>query len=151
MADSATGSPPLVWRVPPYQPAILLLLVSACAAVNIYGHPTRNVRVITFGLGLLALAFAIAALRMHLVANDDGVAVRHLLRQAWLPWSEVADIEVVDGVRGASTLRVTRRDHTYVDVPPSLLQPTKPTSKRTALAQLDGVVRQLRARRPSRW
>ena len=138
--------PPLIWRVPPYQPAVLLLLVCASAALNIYGHPAATVRIVTLALGIIAFGFAVVALRMHLIADDDGVAVRYLRREAWLPWPTVAEIEVVHGVRGASTMRVTRADGTFVDVPPSLLQPAKPTSKRTAEAQLENVVRQVRAR-----
>ena len=141
--------PPLIWRVPPYQPAVLLLLVCAAAALNIYGHPSATVRLVTLALGVVAFGFAVVALRMHLIADDDGVAVRYLRSEAWLPWPTVAQIEVVDDVRGASTMRVTRADGTHVDVPPSLLQPGKPTSKRTAQAQLENVVRQVKARQNS--
>jgi hypothetical protein len=87
---------------------------------------------------------------MYLVADDDGIAVRHILRASWLPWSEIDRIEVVSGVRGSNTVRLSRRDGTYVDVPPSLLQPSRPTSKPRALAQLNSVSNQIEARRTRR-
>ncbi|MGI8666123.1 MAG: PH domain-containing protein [Jatrophihabitans sp.] len=142
-------APPLVWRIPPYQPAVLMLVLCAAAALNIYGHPSGTVRIVTLVLGLLCGALAVVALRLQLVADDDGVAVRQIIGQAWLPWSELAELEIVPDVRGAPTVRLNRVDGSYVDVPPSLLQPAKPTGKQRALGQLDHVVRQLRARRPS--
>ena len=148
MTDPAVPAPVLTWRVPPYQPAVLLLLVCAAAGLNIYGHPSATVRMVTLSLGILAFGFAVVALRMHLIADDDGVAVRRVRREAWLPWPTVADVELID-IRGASTVRVTRTDGTFVDVPPSLLQPGKPTSKRTAQAQVEHVVRQVKARQNS--
>lgn len=150
MSVPADESAPLVWRIPAYQPALLLLFVCGCAALNLYGHPSSNVRIFTLAFGLLALGCAVAALRMHLIADTDGVAVRQLRSEAWTPWPEVAEFVVVHGVRGASTLRMIRTDGSFVDVPPSLLQPSRPTGKQQALAQLDGVLRQLSARRPRR-
>ena len=95
------------------------------------------------------LPLATFALRLQLIANDDGIAVRQLLGEAWLPWAQLADLEVVPDVRGAPTLRLNRVDGTFVDVPPSLVQPSKPTGKLRARGQLDGPARQLRARRPT--
>jgi hypothetical protein len=141
---------PLSWRVPPYQPALLMLLVCGAAALNIYGHPSQTVRVVTLALGVLALGMAVAALRMYLRVDDEGVVVRYLLRPAWLPWSEIARVEMVSDVRGADTVRVVRHDGSYVDVPPSLLQPSRPTSKPRALAQLNSICNQIEARRNKR-
>ncbi len=140
---------PLVWRIPAYQPALLMLVLCAAAALNIYAHPSATVRIVTLFIGLACGLGAVAALRVQVVADADGVAVRQVISQAWLPWSEVAELEVMSNVRGAPTVRLNRHDGTYVDVPPSLLQPTKPTSKQRALGQLENSVRQLRARRPS--
>lgn len=138
---------PLYWRVPPYQPALLMLVVCGSAALNIYGHPSQTVRVVTLALGVLALGLAAAALRMYLQVDAEGVLVRYLLRPSWLPWSEIARVEVVSGVRGADTLRVVRHDGSYVDVPPSLLQPARPTSKPRAFAQLTSIGNEIEARR----
>lgn len=138
---------PLSWRVPPYQPALLLLLVCGAAALNIYGHPSQTVRIVTLALGVLALGMAVAALRMYLLIDDEGVLVRYLLRPAWLPWSEIARVEVVSDVRGADSIRLVRQDGSYVDVPPSLLQPSRPTSKPRALAQLTSIGNQIETRR----
>jgi hypothetical protein len=48
-------------------------------------------------------------------------------------------------VRGANTIRIARRNGTFVDVPPSLLQPALPTSKPRARARLDGIAREINA------
>lgn len=140
----------LSWRVPPYQPALLMLLVCGAAALNIYGHPSQTVRIVTLALGALALGMAVFALRMYLQVDDEGVLVRYLLRPAWLPWPDIARVEVVSNVRGADTVRLVRPDGTYVDVPPSLLQPARPTSKPRAQAQLASIGKELEARRTRR-
>jgi hypothetical protein len=139
---------PLVWRIPAYQPALLMLVLCAAAALNIYGHPSTAVRIGTLAFGLLCGALAVAALRLQLTVDDDGVAVRNVLGESWLPWSQLAEFEVVPAVRGSPTVRLNRTDGTFVDVPPSLLQPTKPTGKQRARGQLEHVARQLGARRP---
>lgn len=141
---------PLSWRVPPYQPALLMLVVCAVAALNVYGHPSQTVRALTLVLGAALLGEAALALRMYLGADSDGVVVRYLLRPVWLPWSQIARVEVVSAVRGSDTVRLVRHDGSYVDVPPSLLQPSLPTSKPKALARLKGVAHQLEARRARR-
>jgi hypothetical protein len=141
---------PLSWRVPPYQPALLMLIVCAVAALNIYGHPSETVRAVTLVLGGAVLTAAVLALRMYLGVDAEGVVVRFLLRPVWLPWSDIARVEVVSAVRGSDTVRLVRQDGTYVEVPPSLLQPATPTSKPRALAQLNSVANQLEARRARR-
>ena len=138
---------PLSWRVPPYQPALLMLVVCAVAAWNIYGHPSETARALTLVLGAAVLAAAVLALRMYLGVDADGVVVRYLRRPVWLPWSQIARVEVVAGVRGSDTVRLVRHDGSYVDVPPSLLHPSAPTSKPRAIARLNGIVKQIEARR----
>jgi uncharacterized membrane protein len=98
---------PRSWRVPSYQPAILLLTVSAAAALNIYGHPSGQVRFVTLALGAAALLFAVAWLRMYLIVDDEGIEVRLIWRERWLPWSAVDRIEVVSAV-GGMTVRLSR-------------------------------------------
>jgi hypothetical protein len=147
--DGAGPRPQLVWRIPAYQPALLMLVLCVAAALNIYGHPSTVARIFTLGFGVLCGGLAVVALRLQLVANDDGISVRQLIGEAWLPWTELANLEVVPEVRGSPTLRLNRTDGTFVDVPPSLLQPGRPTSKQRARGQLDGAARQLRARRPT--
>jgi hypothetical protein len=141
---------PMVWRVPPYQPALLMLLVCGAAALNIYGQPSETVRALTLVLGALALGLAVLGLRMHLAVDSDGVVVRYLRRPVWLPWPEVARVEVVSDVRGSDTVRFVRHNGSYVDVPPSLLQPSTPMSKPKAAARLNGICNQIEARRGGR-
>jgi hypothetical protein len=156
VADHGVGGPaleaeqPLSWRVPPYQPALLMLVVCAVAALNIYGHPSQTVQAVTLVLGAAALGLAVLALRMYLRVDSDGVVVRYLLQPAWLAWPEIARVEVVSDVRGSDTVRLVRQDGTYVDVPPSLLQPARPTSKPRALARLNSIGNQIEARRAGR-
>jgi hypothetical protein len=147
MAPPGGQNSQLVWRIPSYQPAALMLVLVAAAALNIYAHPPAVVRIPTLAVGLLCGGLAIAALRLQLVATEDGIAVRQLFGEQWLPWPELAEIEVVPNVRGAPTVRLNRVDGNYVDIPPSLLQPTKPTAKHVVMRNLDTVAGQLEQRR----
>ncbi len=137
----------LVWRIPPYQPAVLMLILVAAAALNIYAQPPVVVRIPTLAVGLLCGGLAIAALRLQLVATDDGIAVRRVVGEQWLPWPELDEVEVVPNVRGAPTVRLNRVDGSYVDVPPSLLQPTRPTAKHVVMRNLAVFAGQLEQRR----
>jgi hypothetical protein len=148
VADSVSGDAgPLAWRVAPFQTALLFLIAGGCAALNIYGDPPGTVAGLTIVLGFAAFAFAVAGLRMYFRVDGDGVAVRYLRREAWLPWSEIDRIEIVSNVRGSNTIRFSRPDGTSVDVPPSLLQPSRPTSKLAASHLLKDVLRQIEDRR----
>jgi len=138
---------PLSWRVPPYQAALLMLVVCASAAFVLYGHPSDTARYLALAAGIAALVLAVFALRMYLVVDAEGIEVRYLGRPVWLPWPQIARVEVVSGVRGSDTVRVVRHDGSYVDVPPSLLQPAVPTSKPRASARLNSIGNQIQARR----
>ena len=151
MADSAQPVlKPLSWRVPPVQTALLILIACPCAAVNIYAHPGTTVRIVTLIVGVAALVTAFASLRMYLVVDDEGVALRFLGREQWLPWSEIDRVEVVAGVRGSETIRFFRTDGSYADAPPSLLQPAKPTGRPAARRMLRDTLRRIEARRDHR-
>ena len=147
MVDPVESTGARSWRIPPAQTAILFLVVTACAALNIYWRPSGPVRIFTILVALAALAWAIVGMRMYLVVDDEGVAIRFVGRESWLPWPEITGIDVVSGVRGAHTIRFTRTDGTHVDVPPSLLQPAKPTKKPVAIARLKSVATELQLRR----
>lgn len=142
------GSTSAAWRIPPVQIALLILLACPCAAVNIYWHPSTTLRLLTLAVGAAALVTALVSLRMYLVVDDEGIAVRFVHREQWLPWSSVARVDVVSGVRGSETIRVSRADRTYVDVPPSLLQPSRPVGKPVARALLRDNVRRMESLRP---
>jgi hypothetical protein len=89
------------------------------------------------------LVGAFLAVRYLLVADEDGIWVRSAVGQHLVEWPDVADIEVTH-VRGTtSTVRITRVNGTFVDVPPSLLQPALPTGARKALAVVSTVARRL--------
>ena len=148
MADSGQrGNEALSWRVSPVATALLILLACPCAAVNIYAHPSTAVRTVTLVLGAAALVTAFATVRMYLVVDGEGVALRYLGRGQWLPWSQIDRVEIAGGVRGSETIRFVRRDGTYADVPPSLLQPVKPTGRPAARRMLRDILRRIEARR----
>ena len=151
MTEPTTAEDHRVWRIPPAWPAATLLVVTAFAALNIYGHPTTTTRVLTIGLGLVALVTAVTWLRLCLAVDHEGIAVRHLRNESWTPWAEIERVEVVTGTKvlaGASTantIRVVRNDGSYIDVPPSLVQPAKPTNKRSAFARLGRIATEIEA------
>ncbi len=141
MTDSAHA--PLEWRVPPWQSAILFLITAACAAANIYVHPSALVRVVTIAAGVATVVMGVLATRVYFVVDDDGVGVRRLLRERSLDWADIESVSVVERGFDVLTLRVTCHDGTYLDVPQSLVMPTKPTGKARVRAQLGDIARQI--------
>jgi hypothetical protein len=142
-----TGSAPapLTWRVPPWQPALLFLLAAGCAAANLYAHPSVAIRVLTIGFGLAGVVMGILATRMYLVVDEDGIGVRRLLRERSVDWDEFDNVAVVYRAFDSVTLRITCRDGRYLDVPQSLVMPTKPTGKVRVQAQLGDMARRVDA------
>ena len=132
-----------VWRIPSWQPAALILLATVLLGYDIYGSPSVGALIMTVVIALAALVSAFLAVRFLLVADDDGIWVRAAFSQHIVEWCEIAEIEVLHVRRTTSTVRITRTNGTLVDVPPSLLQPTLPTSARTALAGVSTVARRL--------
>ena len=137
---------PLIWRIPPWQPAVLLLITSACAALNIYAQPSVTVRIATIMTGLAALCSAVGAIRMYFVVDSDGIWIRRFVTGQLIEWDDVLAVKIVVLKHGNSTVRIVRGDSSEVDVPPSLLQPTMPTRNARAMAALGNVARQVEAR-----
>lgn len=134
---------PQEWRIPSWQPAALILLAAVLIAFDIYGSPGIGALLMTAIIAAAALVAAVFAMRYLLVADEDGIWVRTLFGQQLVEWPDVADVDVTH-VRGTtSTVRITRMGGSFVDVPPSLLQPTLPTNARKALAIVGAVARQL--------
>lgn len=134
---------PQVWRIPPWQPAALILVATALLGYDIYGSPSVGALIMTIVIAVAALVSAYLAVRFVLVADDDGIWVRSALAQHVVEWADIVDIEVTHLRRTTSTVRITRANGTFVDVPPSLLQPTLPTGARKALAVVSTVARRL--------
>jgi hypothetical protein len=147
MVIGVTDSPPLVYRISPVQIAVLILVAIPALAVNVYLHPSVPLRVVTLAFGLGALFAAFSGWRMYLVVDDEGIAVRRLRNEVWLPWASVSGLEVVSGVRGSDTIRIHPTRGVDVDVPPSLLQPNRPTSRINARRRLTDTVKQIEDRR----
>jgi hypothetical protein len=138
---------PLIYRIGPGQTATLILVAVACLVPALYFHPSSAVRGVLIVIALGALALAAVTRWMYVVVDDEGVAVRYLGREQWLPWPEIRRVEVVAGVRGSDTIRFSRADGTSVDAPPSLLQPSKPMGKPAARRRLEEILRQIESRR----
>jgi hypothetical protein len=136
---------PLTWRIPPWQPALLFLVAAGCAAVNAYAHVSVLVRVVTIGVGVVALAIGIVAVRLYFVVDDEGVGVRRLGRERSLDWDDISDVSVIERGFDKLTLRITSRDGGYLDVPQSLLMPSRPTGKARVRAQLGDTAREIKA------
>lgn len=135
---------PRIWQVPPWQVAILFLATAGLAAAAIYSNMSVPARSIAAVFALMTFGSAVISLRMVLYADDEGLVVRRLVRSTFVPWPDVAQIEVAELKHGQATIRVVRRDGPPVDVPPSLLQPTLPTRTARARAMLTDVASALR-------
>ncbi len=142
--DRAAAQPlPQTWRIPSWQPAALILLATVLLALDLYAGLGLGPLIMTAAIAAAALVAAGFALRYLLVADDEGIWVRQLFGERLVEWRDIADIEV-EHVRGTTyTIRITRANGTFVDVPPSLLQPTLPTSVRKARAVVSTVARRL--------
>jgi hypothetical protein len=138
MSQESTAEPEETIRrqLPPIIPAGGFLVSAACAAGLIYGHPGLQPRYAISIVGVVAFWIAVTSLRMGLLADFEGITVRFIRREHFIPWSEVQQLQRAT-VRGSETLVVLRRDGTRLAVPPSLLQPARPTSKRQAQAAID--------------
>jgi len=143
-----TGLPPLIRRIPVQIPALLLLVVCGCSFVAIYLDVPPTARGILGAVALGLFALVVACLRMGLEADESGVAVRRLLKWRWIGWSRIERVEIAQGIRGSESIRVVARDGELLDVPPTLLQPTLPTTRPRAQAQLRGVLAEIQARHP---
>ena len=136
---------PLTWRIPPWQPALLFLIAAGCAAANAYVHVSVVIRIVTIVVGVAALAMGIAAARMYLVVDDEGIGVRRLWRERSLDWDDIARVSVVERGFDTLTLRIVSRDGRYLDVPQSLVMPSRPTGKSRVRAQLGDIARRIQA------
>jgi len=136
---------PLTWRIPPWQPALLFLIAAGCAAANAYVHVSVVIRIVTIVVGVAALAMGIAAARMYLVVDDEGIGVRRLWRERSLDWYDISRVSVVERGFDTLTLRIVSRDGRYLDVPQSLVMPSRPTGKSRVRAQLGDIARQIQA------
>ena len=136
-------SAPLVWRVPAWLPTVMMLFVCGVVALNLYTSPNALVRVVTIGVGVVAFVSAIEGLRMYMVVDQDGIGFRGLVRTHNIDWSDIQSVTVRRSGRNGPTLRITRVDGSYADVPPSLLLPTKPTGTAKTLAQLGDTARMI--------
>ena len=146
VADSHSGTTlPQVWRVPPWQPAALILVATVLLALVMYGDFKLGPTLMMAALAAAALVGAALAVRFVLVADDDGIWVRRLFSVQVVEWDEVSKIEMVHVHANTPTLRIDRVDGTHVDVPPTLLQPALPTGIRKARAMVGAVAQRLLA------
>lgn len=134
---------PVVWRVPPWQPAALNVVAAVLLAVLLYASPSAAA-VVGLGVGALAaVTGAVLAMRYLLVADEEGVVVRRALSTHAIPWTHLASVEAIVTRGVTMTVRLTATDKTIVDVPPTLVQPTLPTNVRKAHAMVHARALQL--------
>jgi hypothetical protein len=134
---------PLVWRIPPWQPAALILLATVLLGFDLYGDPGVGALVMTVAIAAAALVGAAFAMRLLLVADDDGIWVRRFFRERLVPWADVAEVQAALVSRNTMTIRISLRQGGHVDVPPSLLLPTLPTKVRNAQTAVHQAAMQL--------
>jgi PH (Pleckstrin Homology) domain-containing protein len=143
LGDPATPELPVVWRVPPWQPAALNVVAAVLLAVLLYASPSAAA-VVGLGAGaVIAVTGAVLAMRYLVVADEDGVVVRRALSRHVIPWTQLASVEAVVTHGVTMTVRLTSTDKTIVDVPPTLVQPTLPTNVRKAHAMVHARALQL--------
>jgi hypothetical protein len=138
-AESAGMPDTLRRQLPPAIPALGFLITAACAGGLIYGHPGVQPRYAITIVGIVALAVSIASLRMVMLVDADGIAVRLLRTVQFVPWEDVKQLQRAT-VRGNETMIIVRRSGSTVVVPPTLVLPALPTSKRKAAARVDVIV-----------
>lgn len=148
MTPPLDDRPPVVWRLPPWQPAVLFLITAGFAAWSIYSSSSAGVRAVTIALGLAFLLAAVAAARMYLVADDEGIGVRRYAGETSVPWERITGIAVTRLRGGSMTLELQCREDTAVHVPPSLVLPARPTSIARTEQLLSARARELTERRP---
>ncbi|HEX3335305.1 MAG TPA: hypothetical protein VHS54_02520 [Jatrophihabitans sp.] len=142
---TTNASLPQVWRIPPWQPAVLFLLTTVLAAVDIYGHPSAVPMFAAALVAVAALVAAVCALRYLMVADDDGIWIRKVFTVSLIEWPDVARAEMTTAHRTGVTVRIIRHDDSYVDVPPSLVLPTLPTTQPNARSMIHSVAMRLNA------
>ena len=145
-----TAAAPLIFRVPPYLISLQFLVTAGLAAWNIYGSPSSVTRAVTILIAVSFLAGAIASMRMYFVVDDEGMGIRRLFTETSIPWQQVRDVSVTRVRNGSPTISIERQDGTTVDVPPSLVNPTKPTGTAKAMAMMGDLARAIAARNPYR-
>lgn len=136
--DSTRDKLPHVWRIPPWQPAALIVLATVLIAVDMYGRPSPGPMLMAGFVAAAALVAATFAIRYLLVTDADGIWVRRLFTQELVEWHDVAQIEMTTAHRNGMTVRITRGSGTHVDVPPSLLLPTLPMNMRKVRSIVHG-------------
>ena len=140
-ARAAHPSLPIVWRIPPWQVALLILVATGSIAWALYGHLSAGATLMAAVVAAAALVGAVFGMRYALVADDEGLWVRRVFAQHAIEWADVADIDTELVHRNLMTVRITRGNGSFLDVPPSLLQPTLPTNVRRAHARVAEVAR----------
>jgi hypothetical protein len=144
-AGRGHGAPPLpfVMRIPPWQPAALILVATALLALIFHGSFSAGAVLMMAVIAAAALVGAAFAVRLVLVADDDGIWIRRFWRERLLAWNDISTIEMTAVHGNSVTVRITRRNGSYVDVPSSLVLPTLPTGIRKARSRVSAVAMRL--------
>jgi hypothetical protein len=136
------------WRIHPAITAGLLLLVCVLAAIAIYSGASPAVRILVSVFALVFLVGAVGAARIALVADEEGIAVRSTFKTSWVDWDDVADIVMSQRLGGTTTLTIVRRNGRSLTIPPTLVQPSRPSNSRATTAYVGSRLAALQGARP---
>jgi hypothetical protein len=147
VSETARGHPPLalpfVKRIPPWQPAALILIATVLLGLVLYGSFSAGAVLMMSVIAAAALVGAAFAIRLILVADEDGIWIRRFWRERLVRWDEIATVQMAAVHGNSVTVRITRHNGSFVDVPPSLVLPTLPTNIRKVRSRVSAVSAQL--------
>lgn len=139
---------PLVWRVPPWQAAALLVLAAGAAAFALYGDPSATVKFICGFVAIVLAAGGVVTARAFLVVDDEGIGWRRAFGEVSVPWAELERIDVLQNKLRIS-LVVVARGHKRLEIPALLVMPARPMTNPNTVRRLDGIARRIVERRPA--
>ena len=136
--------PPLIWKLPPWQPAGLFVLAAVCGGVFLYVVDSDLMRLMfgVFALGFLV--YGIGAARAFIVVDDSGIGWRRWWQEESLDWDQISGFDV-DQVATRLQFRISLGDGRYRELPSTLLLPVKPMPMPRVSAQLWGVAHDMEA------
>jgi hypothetical protein len=138
---------PLVLKIPEWQTATLFVVAAFSLFLAIYLPIGAFPKLLAGAAGFFLALGGLTAARAYLVADDEGIGTRSLLRERSITWDDLDDIKVVSH-HGALTLRIVRHDKSGFDVRPALVLPLRPATTPTTAARLEELARKLKQHAP---
>lgn len=130
--------PPLVWKLPPWQPAALFVAAAVCAGVFLYVVESDLMRLMFAAFALAFLVYGLGAARAFIVVDQTGVGWRRWWQEESLDWDQISGFDV-HRVATRIQFRVSLGDGRYRELPSALLLPAKPMAMPRVEARLRGL------------